>query len=301
MLAAPCPPAGAGEPVTVRVGATGNDTAAEVYYAQALGLFRKRGLDVQIESLRNGAAEAAAVAGGALDVGEQNVVSMAHAHARGIPFVFIAPAGEYDARASTTSLVVAPNSPIRGGKDFAGKSVAVNALGDLTQIGASAWIDQHGGDSSKVRFIEMPPAQIGAAVARGTVDAGVIPEPALTLAESAGEVKELAQPYDALAPHFMINGWFATTDWLRKNHDTAKNFAAAIREAGAWANAHRTESAKILQAHSKVDPAVLARMRRATYGQAFDAPSLQRVVDDAVRYKGLDRPVTAGELFDANL
>jgi NitT/TauT family transport system substrate-binding protein len=300
-LAAPFSAARADAPAIVRVGATGNDTAAEVYYADELGFFKKRGLTVQIANLRNGAAEAAAVAGGALDVGEQNVVSMSHAHERKLPFKFIAPAGEYVAAASTTSLVVNKNATITSGKDFEGKTVAVNALGDLTQIGASAWIDKHGGDSTKVRFIEMPAAEIGAAVGRGTIDAGVIPEPSLTMAADAGQVKVLAQPYDAIATSFMINGWFANEDWIKKNPTVAKRFADAIYEAAKWANTHHAESAKILDAHSKAGASVIARMRRATYAERFDTKGLQAVVDAAVRYKGLAAPFAAGDLVVASL
>jgi len=298
-LGTPFVPASADAPVTLRVGATGNDTAAEVYYAEELGLFKKRGLVVEVQNLRNGAAEAAAVAGGALDIGEQNVVSMAHAHERGLPFKFIAPAGEYVGSASTTSLVAGKNAPIKTGKDLEGKTVAVNALGDLTQIGASAWIDKHGGDSTKVRFTEMPAAEIGAAVGRGTVDAGVIPEPSLTIAEDAGTVKVVAQPYDAIAERFMINGWFASEDWIGKNRAAAKKFADAMYEAGKWANAHRADSAKILARHSKADAGVIARMRRATYGERFDTKTMQTAIDSAVRYKGLAKPFPAAELIDA--
>jgi NitT/TauT family transport system substrate-binding protein len=300
-LALPLAAASADAPAVVRVGATGNDTAAEVYYADDLGLFKKRGLTVQIQNLRNGAAEAAAVAGGALDVGEQNVVSMSHAHEKGLPFKFIAPAGEYVSTASTTSLVVAKTSAIKTGKDLEGKTLAVNALGDLTQIGASAWVEKHGGDPAKVKFIEMPAAEIGAAVGRGTIDAGVIPEPSLTMAEDAGQVKVLAQPYDAIADRFMINGWFASEDWVKKNPATAKKFVDAIYEAGKWANAHRSESAKILDKHSRADAAVIARMRRAVYGERFDAKALQNVVEAAVHFKALGKSFNAGDLIDANL
>jgi NitT/TauT family transport system substrate-binding protein len=288
-------------PMVVRVGATGNDTAAEVYYADELGMFKKRGIEVQIQNLRNGAAQAAAVAGGSLDVGEQNIVSMAHAHERSLPFKFIAPAGEYVSSSSTTSLVVAKNSPVKTGKDLEGKTVAVNALGDLTQIGAAAWVDKHGGDAAKVKFIEMPAAEIGAAVGRNTIDAGVIPEPSLTMAQDTSQVRVLAQPYDALAPRFMINGWFANEDWIKKNHAAAKGFADAIYEAGKWANAHPSESAKILDKHSRADAAVIARMRRATYGERFDVKAIQTVIDAAVRYKGLAKSFDAGGLIDASL
>jgi NitT/TauT family transport system substrate-binding protein len=300
-LALPLVPANADAPAVVRVGATGNDTAAEVYYADDLGLFKKRGIEVQIQNLRNGAAEAAAVAGGALDVGEQNVVSMSHAHERGLPFKFIAPAGEYVSSASTTSMVVAKKSTFKSGKDLEGKTVAVNALGDLTQIGASAWIEKHGGDPAKVKFTEMPAAEIGAAVGRGTVDAGVVPEPSLTMAEDAGQVKVLAQPYDAIGDRFLINGWFASEDWVKKNPATAKKFADAVLEAGKWANAHRSESAKILDKHSRADAAVIGRMRRAVYGERFDTKGLQSVIDAAVHFKALTKSFNAGDLIDASL
>jgi NitT/TauT family transport system substrate-binding protein len=292
--------AAAGDPpATIRVGATGNDTAAEVYYAAELGYFKERNLDVQIQTVRNGAAEAAAVAGGALDIGEQNLVSMSNAHVRGIPFEFVAPAGEYVSAASTTNLLVAKNSPIASGKDLDGKTVAVNALGDLTQIGAEAWIDAHGGHASTVRFIEMTPAEIGPAIVRGTIAAGVVPEPALTLAQ--GGTRVLGRPYDALADRFIINGWFANAAWLQQNPSAAKRFADAIAQAGRWANAHHAESAQIFARHSKVQPAVIARMRRATYGERFDPATMQRVIDAAARYNVLTHTFSAEELIDAHL
>ncbi len=285
----------------LRIGATGNDTAAEVYYADELGFFKKRGLTVEIQNLKSGAAQAAAVAGGALDIGEQNVVSMSHAHERSIGFTYIAPAGEYVAKSSTTSLVMGKSATFKTGKDLEGKTIAVNSLGDLTQIGTSDWIEKHGGDSSKVKFIEMTPTEIGAALARGTIDAGVMPEPALTRAEDAGEVKVLAQPYDAIGEHFLINGWFATDDWIKKNPATAKKFAEAIHEAAVWANAHHAESAKILAKHSKAELSVIERMHRATYGEAFDGKAMQNVVDAAARFNALKKTFPATELFNAHL
>ena len=53
----------------LRVGATANDTYAEAYYAQDLGIFTKAGLAVEITTFTNGAAVSSAIAAGALDVG----------------------------------------------------------------------------------------------------------------------------------------------------------------------------------------------------------------------------------------
>ncbi|MBV9439756.1 MAG: hypothetical protein JOZ24_07175, partial [Candidatus Eremiobacteraeota bacterium] len=86
-----------------------------------------------------------------------------------------------------------------------------------------------------------------------------------------------------------------------KNGSAAKRFADAILEAARWANAHRAESAKILEKHSRADAAVVGRMRRATYGERFDPKSLQAVIDTAVRFKFLKQSFPAQDLIDANL
>ncbi|MFN2460658.1 MAG: hypothetical protein ABR591_08230, partial [Candidatus Velthaea sp.] len=133
---------------------------------------------------------------------------------------------------------------------------------------------------------------------RGTVAAGVVPEPALTLGERDARV--FAKPYDALGERFMINGWFATDDWIKKNPSAAKRFAEAIYEAAHWANAHHAESAKIFERHSKIEPAVIERMVRVTYGERFDPKTMQAVVDTAARYKALGQSFPVSELYDAN-
>lgn len=286
-------------PATIRVGATGNDAAAEVYYADELGLFKKRGLAVQIVQQRSGAAQAAAVAGGSLDIGEQNIISMAHAHERGLPFVFIAPAAEYVDSAASTAMIVAKSSPLRTAKDLEGKTIAVSSLNDLTQTAAQAWVDQNGGDSSKVKFIEMSPTESPSAVVRGTVQAAVVPEPALSRAGS--DIRVFAKPYGAIAPAFMINGWFANRDWVAKNRTSAKAFADAILEAGRWANTHRAESAKILEKHSRIEAAVIEHMTRATYATKFDPKTMQQTLETAVRYKALPKAFPVAEISDAAL
>jgi NitT/TauT family transport system substrate-binding protein len=293
-------PAGAADqPVTIRVGATGNDAAAEVYYADEMGFFKKHNLNIQITPQRNGAAEAAAVAGGSLDIGEQNVISMSNAHARSLPFVFIAPAAEYVDGSPSTAMIVAKDAAFKTARDLNGKTIAVSALHDLTQTAAAAWIDKNGGDSSTVHFIEMPPSESPAAVVRGTVQAAVVPEPALS---SAGnETRIFAKAFSAIAPQFMINGWFSTKDWIAKNQSAAKRFTDAIHEAAVWANSHHAESAKILEKHSRIPASVIEHMTRATYATSFDGNAMQRAIDTAAHYKAIAKPFPASEIYLGSL
>jgi len=56
-------------PVKVRIGSVAADTYAEGFYALDLGFFDKAGLSVDITPFSNGAAMAAAAAGGSIDIG----------------------------------------------------------------------------------------------------------------------------------------------------------------------------------------------------------------------------------------
>ena len=110
-----------------------------------------------------------------------------------------------------------------------------------------------------------------------------------------------AKVYGAIAPEFMINGWFATRDWVAKNPAAAKAFAESIAEAARWANGHRAESAKILEKHSRIEATVIEHMTRATYATKFDPKTMQQTLEVAVNYKALPKAFPVAEIYDASL
>ena len=102
-------PASADGPIRMQTSAV--DSAAEPFYAYDAGFFKAAGLDVELgPASANGAAISSAVAGGAVDVGMSNLVSIALAHARNIPFVAIGPGGLYTAKTPSTLLIVPQGS-----------------------------------------------------------------------------------------------------------------------------------------------------------------------------------------------
>jgi NitT/TauT family transport system substrate-binding protein len=279
---------------SLRVATTPIDLGSEVFYAKERGFFKKAGLDVEVNVMESGAAIAAAVASGSIDVAQANLVTVATAHDRGLPFVLIAPAGLYSGAAPTTALVVTKTSPLRSAKDLTGKTIAGNGLKNITQIGAFTWIDRNGGDSSAVKFIEMPFAQMGPALAAQRIDAAVIAEPELSAAIAQGD-RILAPVYDAIGKEFLIGGWFATVDWTRAHPDLAKRFNAAIAEAARWANAHHAESAPILAKYTKIQ--ATPAMNRATFAERLDPAQIQPLVDAAAKYKVIKAAFPAAALI----
>lgn len=282
------------ETSTVKVGTIPIDAEAQVFYAKDKGYFKEVGLDVKIQSITNGSAIVSAVQSGSLDVGVSNVVSIATAIERGLPLNVIAPGAIYSSEAPSTVLMVVKDSPIQSAEDLNGKVVAVNGLDNITQVGAQAWIDKNGGDSSTVDFIELPFPQMGAALEEGRTDAAVVAEPALTQAKDVA--RTLGDSYSAIADEFLITGYFATNNWVEENPRISKKFAQAILKANKWANENPEESAKILENYTQISAKTANEMTRATNAEAFNSGLIQSPIDSAENYEVLKQPLDAEKL-----
>jgi NitT/TauT family transport system substrate-binding protein len=288
-------PGRAADPAVINLINLPADNSAEVYYAQDLGYFKDAGLDVHISAMTNSGAIIAALAGGGGDIGNAVVGSVADARGKGIPIRYIAPAGLYDSTSPTSALVVLKDSPIAKAADLDGKTVAVSGLNDLTYFATRAWIDQNGGKSADVKFIELPFPTMLAALAQHRVDAAYEIEPFLSAANSS-DLKIIARAGESVAKKYQATGWIATDSWLASHADVALRFAAVIHRTALWANSHHKESAAILLKYLKLDPAIVEKMRRVNYAVTLETRLVQPPIDTAAKYTG-QTPVPANSLL----
>ena len=281
---------------SIRIGVSPLETSAAVYFARDLGFFDKAGLDVDIQPLRNGAAIAAAVLSGTLDLGYCPVDVLAGIYRKGIGVTVVAPCAEYVAPATShlVALALSSNSTIRQAKDLSGKTVAVGTLNGLSEISTRAWIDDHGGDSATVKFVEITNATIPIALDTNRADAGMVVEPFVRVLSKNDTV--LAYGMDSIAKRFLIAAWFATSTWAKDHGDSVKRFGAAIHEANVWANQNVAKSAAIVAKYTQLDPAVLATMTRSRYAEELTPALLQPLIDVAAKYEKF-APFPAQELL----
>ena len=270
----------------VRISTNPIDSGAEVYYAHDLGLFSKAGIDAQIEPGKNGAAIAAAVAAGAIDVGYSDLGSLAKAHSRGIDFAIVAPAAMWVSYAPVNVLMVGKDSPVRNARDLNGKTVAVPGLGTGADYTVRDWLAANGADLATIKFIELPYSAMPAAIAAGRIDAAHVAEPFIAVAKQNGRV--LGSADDVLGKAYLRTVWFANGAWAKAHPDLIVKFAAIIRETAHWANDKRNyaKSAAILVKYTRIDPAVVAGMTRVVYGESLDPKLLQPEIDSNAKYGG---------------
>jgi NitT/TauT family transport system substrate-binding protein len=278
----------------VRIAVGGADTYAEGFYATDMGFFTKAGLNIDMTSFPSGAQILTAAGGNAVDIGLSNTANLANAIAHGAPFTIIAGAGLYTAARPTVELMVPLNSPLRAAKDLVGKTIAVTALKDLTEVGARAWLRRNGVDPNSVKFVELPMAQMPAGLDRGTFDAGIVAEPFLSGVRKT--LRVLGSPYDAIGSQFLIADWFSSTDYVKKNPDIIKRFVAATYETARWANANHPASGKILAKWGKMDPALFDTMTRCEYATSLDPKYIDPVLDAMYRYEAIDKHLTSADL-----
>ena len=284
--------------VTIKAGSARDDDATPYLYAIQSGIFKKNGIEAVLTGMNSGSAVSTAVAGGSFDIGKSSLMGLIAAHARKIPFLLIAPAGEYFSTASVGGMLVKTDGPIKKAADLNGKVIAVSALNDLYTITTRAWIDSHGGDSTTVKFIELPISAVPAAIEQGRIDAGNVLEPELEVAIESKTVRVLSHPFDAIAPNFTFSGWFTTKEFAEKNRDTVDRFVRSIREAANYTNAHHDLTVDALAQYTKVDSAVIKKSTRATAGLDIELKKIQPLIDTAAKYKVIPETFDARDLVN---
>ena len=273
------------------------DPTAEVLYAYELGLFDKAGLDVTLTPLANGGAIAAGVASGAIDIGVGNVINIETAHKKGVPLTIIAP-GAYNANAFPSNvLIVKKDSPLKTAKDLNGKVIATNPLRGIGEVMTNAWVDKNGGDSSTLKYIEVPFPEAAGVVVQGRADATLSVEPFITL--SKGDTKIFSNVFDVFGDGYLITAYFTSQPWAVAHPTAVTRFAAVIKEVAAWANANPAKSAEILAKYAKIDPNVVKTTVRARYSTTLTAAQLQPTIDASAKYKIFDGTFPAQELIYA--
>jgi NitT/TauT family transport system substrate-binding protein len=277
---------GLGQDVPLRLATAPLDVSAQPYYALKYGFFKNAGLtNVTLETIGTGAAMSVAVAGGAIDIAVNNIVGLAQAYERNVPFTMIAAAGLYSSTAPTSVLMVRNDSPLRTAADLNGKTLGASGLRGVAQFAPMAWVDQHGGQSSTLKFVELTSPEMLAAIPSGKIDAGLIIEP--YIAEAKKTMRVFANCFDAIAPTFIISAHFCDLAWAKAHADVVKRYAAAMQATAVWANAHREQSAEVLIEIAHLKPDVVKAMTRSVYGEKLDAAQIQPVVDVTAKYTGV--------------
>lgn len=281
----------------LRMASAPDDDITPVLYAQKAGLLAAAGISVKLQAATNGAAVAAAIAGGAVDIGKASLLSIINAHTRGVPFAIVAPCATADIRGDYSGFLVLKDGPIHTARDLNGKTVSVPALNDMQSLAAHAWIDANGGDSKTVSFIEAPVTAVGIALDANRIAGGILSNPSLAKDMATGRYRSIGKPIEQTFNRLMVSGYVADAGWIAKNAAVVARFGQVISRANQYANTHHDQTVDLIADFSGIDRATVATMTRALYVTTLDPSLLQPIIDDAARYGAIKQAFSASELI----
>lgn len=292
-----------GEQVTdLKVGSSPGLSGIGLQAAVSEGDFAERGLNVTPVANKSANDAVPQLLSGGLQVAMMDTVTLMQARVQGLPVRVIAGAGVQATNgedgvisaASVVSLPAAIGSP----KDLVGKKVGVPAIKTQTWMNIRAVVDGAGGDSSKIEFVEVPPAQTIDLVQQGFVDAATPNEPIASSSIQSGKVA-LVHNTDAPGNKGVPSSvYVATEEFIARNPDTVRKFAEGVHEAAAQVNGDSELAKKVAVERLNFAPEQLT----AAFVQPFAtepvaAEQLDKIADLAVKYEILAEKPDAEDLL----
>jgi NitT/TauT family transport system substrate-binding protein len=187
-------------------------------------------------------------------------------------------------------LYVMPNSPVRTLADLEGKTIGVNAPGNILYLLAASVLAEHGLNVSGTRFAYYPLPEMAAMLRTGKIAAAVLPEPFASQAELSMGVALLADLDQGATAAFPVQGCAVTRQWAALHPGTLAAFRAAFEQGQQIADTNRAAVEQAMEALpapyglTKVQAAVMA-LDSYPLG-AVDVTRLQRVADVMHQFLG---------------
>ncbi len=256
------------------------------------------GLDVQLTPFSAGSRIIEAIAGGALDIGYSNTLSILQASHQGLDVRIVAPGGfvPRSPAASIGSIVVRKDSGITTAAQLRGKVIAVNGLGSINHLWAADYLVRNGVAPGEVTWQEIPFHLMPLAIEHGRVAAASTSEPFSTLLRDSGKVTLLPTLQEA-DRGTSLSAYVALTPWTRARGAQLDAFLRAFRRGVAACQRDPMLLRQALVKHAGLKTDVADRIELQELRPALTAADIAPVQALARKHKLLERDVNVETLL----
>lgn len=219
-----------------------------LFVAQAKGMFKARGLDVELQAIESVGERKQALAAGKI-TGMAASLDVAVSAVADLPLKFV---WAFDSSAGADGLLV--KQGIKSVADLKGKQVAYHK-GSASHFMMVELMSKVGMKESEIQVVDMKASEAAAAFMAGKVDAAITWEPHLTKAAKAGGVI-LHTTKDT--PGLIADVLIFKDDYVKANADTVQKIVEAMAEATDYLLKNQAEASKILAEAFKMKPEEVA-------------------------------------------
>jgi NitT/TauT family transport system substrate-binding protein len=211
-----------------------------------LGYFREAGLEVEIADVQSGARALQSLVGGSAEVGVGTFDHTIQMQSKGQPVVAIAQYGRYPGFVLGT--IASKSIAYRGPQSLKGLKVGVTSPGSSTHFMAAYMLVRGGLKADDASFVGTGVTSTAVAAARrAEIDAIVSSDPMISLMQSEGLVKVVADTRTPQGTQAVYGGpypggvVYTTPDFIAKNPRTVQAVVTAFVRALKWMSIHSAE------------------------------------------------------------
>ncbi|MGA7205799.1 MAG: ABC transporter substrate-binding protein [Specibacter sp.] len=280
----------ASEVSTLKIGSTTSLAGVGIRNTISSGIFKADGLAVTASAIKSGNDAIPQLVSGGLQLAQIDTTTAMQAIAKGLPIKIVASAGVQstnggDGVPSTGSVLVLPGSDIKTPADLAGKALGVPAINNQIWMNIRIAIDDAGGDSSKVKFVEVPGAQAIDLLVKGDIQATTASEPLASSSVAAGKVRLIHSTDIPNGKDQPSSVYVATNDFIAKNPGTVKKFIADVYKGQGEVNKDKELGKKVAVDQLGYKAAQLTHAFILDYGtRAIQPAEIDAVAKNAVKY-----------------
>lgn len=284
------------DPVTVRASIIPIFDVAPMYAAQTQGYFSAENMTVTTQAVQTGAVGIPALIAGAYDVAYSNAPAVLSAIQQGLDLrIILEGVVTQPQNRSAVALFARKGEPLKTGRDFEGKVVAVNGIKNVQWMVMRSWVKMTGGNPDKVEYREVPLPQMLDAIKNKQVDAALAIDPMSTIALNDTQNFELI---DYIYKRAYAGGatalWVTTGQMCAQKPQVIRGFQRAYRKGVQWcdANLGKPPYFDLIASYTKIDPALIKNMALGAFVTSNVTPSSITKLQQLMLENGLlDKPL----------
>lgn len=283
--------------VEVTVAAMAISNTAPIHLGEQKGFFDEEGIDLTITEAQGGA-DIPGVVSGQFDFAFGNLMSVLVAKEKGLDLQFVANAvsATTEVEPDTGAVIVMPGSGIESAADLEGKTVSVNNLSNIGDTTIRMVVDSAGGDSSKIKFMEVDFPNAAQALELGQVDAAWVTEPFITIAQKGG-AEVLFYNFKEAHPQLDVAGYFTSAEFIESHPAAVERFQSAMARSLEYAQEHPDEVKEIIPTYTEMDETLLQEIVLPDFRPGFDREAVTALTEAAVDHGTLQRAPDFDELL----
>lgn len=244
------------------------------------GYFEEEGLNLELLLGQGSAAQLPSLSSGSLDFMLASPTTPLIATAQGLDLKIISgyAANRPDIVEDSVSVLVGPGSDIKSARDLEGKTVSINALGSIGEIGIREAVELDGGDPNKVTFVQLGFNEVGAQLESGQIDAGMAGPPFMQqiVADGGSVISDFIQDANLGGAELVIASSGALT---RDDPEVIESFVAALDKTLAYAEEHQDEVRALLPDVLGTSPEAAAKTDFIAWSAELDVDALKQFAD----------------------